>query len=58
MLKKQKEYIMAIVECEGFDYAFCHYSNFEEVVDEEFHEARKAYTEAANKLKKIIDLDE
>jgi len=58
MLKKQKDYVMAIVDCEGFDYTFCSYSDFEEIIDEEFHEARKAYEEAAAKLKKIIGFDD
>jgi len=57
MLKKQQDYVKAIVECEGFDYTFCHYSDFEEIIDEEFHKAREAYEDAAAKLKKIISFD-
>lgn len=55
MKKEQKDIVMGIVDNEGFDYAFCDYSNFEEIKDEEFHKARKEYVKAAKKLKKIID---
>lgn len=58
MDKAQQKYIQEIVEFEGFEYAFCHYSDFKEIQDEEFHTARKAYEEAAKKLKKIIGLKE
>ena len=51
---KQKDYIMGIVDNEGFDYAFCDYSVFEEIKDPEFHEAREKYVEIAKKLKDII----
>jgi len=54
MTKKQQDYVMGIVDCEGFDYAFCNYSDFKEVKDVEFQEARKVYEEAAKKLKQII----
>lgn len=39
---------------EGFDYAFRHYSDFKEVVDETFHELRKAYVEAADALDEYL----
>lgn len=54
MKKEQQDEVMATVECEGFDYAFCDYSDFSEIEDEEFHKAREAYKEAAIKLKQII----
>ena len=54
MTPEQKETVMAVVDSEGFDYAFCDYSNFEEIKDEEFHKMRVAYTVAARKLKEII----
>lgn len=58
MTKEQKEAVMGTVDAEGFDYAFCDYSNFDEIKDAEFHEARKAYVEAAKKLKAIIGFDD
>ena len=57
MTKEQLETVMGIVDNEGFDYAFCDYSNFEEIKDAEFHEARKKYIEAAKKLKEIISFN-
>ena len=54
MTKEQKEAVMGTVDSEGFDYAFCDYSNFEEIKDVEFHEVRKRYVEVARKLKEII----
>ena len=41
-------------ESEWFDYAFRHYSDFEEVKDSEFHRLRKAYVDAANALDKYL----
>jgi len=58
MNAKQKDYIMGIVDNEGFDYAFCDYSSFEEIKDDEFHKAREEYKEAARKLKNIIGHDD
>ena len=40
---------------EGFHYCFKHYSRFEEVEDERFHELRKQYLESADMLEKYID---
>ena len=39
---------------EGFDYCWRHYSNFEEIKDEKFHELRKAYIATANELQKYV----
>jgi len=39
---------------EGFHYCFKHYSNFNEIEDQEFHKLRKAYLSAAEKLEKYI----
>ena len=58
MTKEQKDIVMGIVDNEGFDYAFCDYSNFEEIKDPEFHEARKKYVEAAKKLKELIGFND
>ncbi len=43
---------------EGFHYCFKHYSNFNEIEDQEFHKLRKAYLSAAEKLEKLIDANE
>ena len=50
--------VVACVENEGFDYAFRHYSDFEEVKDKEFHRLRSAYVKAAEELAEYLDLDE
>ena len=39
---------------EGFHYCFKHYSDFEEIEDEEFHKLRKQYLESAELLEKYI----
>jgi hypothetical protein len=46
--------VRAKMENEGFHYCFKHYSRFEEIKDEKFHELRLAYLEAADALKKYI----
>lgn len=54
MKRKDRENIQATVENEGFDYAFVHYSHFEEVKDEEFHRLRVQYVEAQQALADYI----
>jgi hypothetical protein len=58
MTQKDKEYICAVIENEGFEYAFASYSNFEQINDEEFHEARKQFLEARKHLMKVTGYDE
>lgn len=58
MNKKNQEEIMPIVDNEGFDYAFCDYSSFEEIEDEKFHELRKKYIEITEELKEYIGFNE
>lgn len=44
-----------VIENEGFDYGFIHYTDFkEEVKDEGFHKLREEYIEARNKLAKYV----
>lgn len=38
------------IECEGFHYAFHHYSNYDDVEDERFQNLRKAYIKASEDL--------
>lgn len=54
MNKDQQDEVMGIVDSEGFDYAFCDYSDFDTIEDVEFHEIRKKYVKYAEELKKII----
>ena len=51
-------YIKECVECEGFDYAFVHYSNYNEVEDDEFHEKRLAYLKAREELAEYCGVEE
>lgn len=43
------------IKNEGFHYCFKHYSNFEEINDNRFHELRKQYIEASNLLEGYVD---
>lgn len=51
---KELQYVQETVECEGFDYAFVDYSDFKEIKDEEFHNLRMAYVEAAEALREYL----
>ena len=57
MKAEDMENVRDRADCEGFDYAFRHYSAFEEVEDEEFHKLRKAYVKAAEELASYIGFD-
>ena len=39
---------------EGFHYCLKHYSSFEEIEDEKFHELREKYLEIAQDLEKYV----
>ena len=54
MTGKELDYIRATVDNEGFDYAFRHYSEFENVKDKKFHQLRKAYLRAAEALQEYL----
>ncbi|MBE3085038.1 MAG: hypothetical protein IMZ64_02330 [Bacteroidetes bacterium] len=58
MTKKEKDSVTCKVENEGFDYAFIHYSNYEDIKDPKFHELRLAYIKAENDLAEYIGLEE
>lgn len=47
---EDKEYIDGVVETEGFDYGFKHYTNFPDIKDKKFHQLRKAYLAAREEL--------
>lgn len=48
------QYVQSKMQDEGFDYCFIHYSDFEEIKDEQFHILRKKYIQAQKELKKYI----
>lgn len=54
--KRDREYVQATVDSEGFDYAFTHYTDFEEIKDEEFHRLRVAYNEARKALVEYAEI--
>ncbi len=58
MDKYQQQAVIDIIDSEGFEYAFVHYSNFDDVENEEFHAVRKEYLKAREKLAKIIGYEE
>lgn len=49
------QYVMDVVQSEGFDYAFISYSDFKEVKDEEFQILRKTFVEAYHALLKYLE---
>ena len=40
---------------EGMDYCFEHYSQFEEIEDEEFHKLRLEFLESTSKLRSYVE---
>lgn len=40
---------------EGFHYCFKHYSSFNEIDDEKFHELRKSYLKISSEIEKYVD---
>ena len=58
MKEKDMEYVRSKVDNEGFDYAFIHYSNYEDIKDKKFHELRLAYIKAAKDLSKYLGVEE
>lgn len=57
MQNDELETVRNTVDEDGFDYAFLHYSNFEYVTDQKFHQLRQAYIEAHRALAKYIGAD-
>jgi len=54
MDKHQQKAVIDIIDSEGFEYAFVHYSDFDDIESGEFHIARKEYLKAREKLAEII----
>ena len=48
-------YLNAKMREEGFDYCFRHYSSFEEIKDEKFHELRLKYIQIAEELENYVE---
>ena len=48
-------YLNAKMRDEGFDYCFRHYSSFEEIKDEKFHELRLKYIQIADELESYVE---
>ena len=44
------ERVIAIIDCEGFDYTFANYSSFLEIENEEFHILREAFCDSRKAL--------
>lgn len=49
------EFLIAKMRDEGFHYCFKHYSKFEEIDDDKFHELRENYLKSADELKNYIE---
>ena len=47
-------YLNAKMRDEGFDYCFRHYSSFQEIKDEKFHELRLKYIQIAEELEEYV----
>ena len=51
------DYIVSKMKDEGFDYCFLHYSSFQNIADEKFHQLRKNYINAHKELETyLLDL--
>jgi hypothetical protein len=51
-------YIDEIVDIEGFDYAFVHYSDFKEIQDKDFHQLRDNFLTARRELVEYCGLED
>jgi hypothetical protein len=54
MKAKDRKYVRSVIDNEGFDYAFRHYTDFLDIKDKQFHELREAYVKAANALAEYV----
>lgn len=57
MTDDEKSIVNDIVESEGFDYAFRHYTSFDEIKDVKFHKLREKYIKAARNLIEYADIE-
>jgi hypothetical protein len=58
MTQRDKDYLAAKIDSEGFNYTFIHYSDFKDILDPKFHELRKAYIKAEKNLARYIGLED
>lgn len=54
----ENKYVLAVIINEGFDYAFIHYDDFEQVIDPEFHKLRLEYIRAREALSKYVKFED
>lgn len=54
MTKADKEYVRDTVENNGFDYAMCDYSDYDDIEDPMFHALLRLYREAKSTLEDYI----
>lgn len=52
--KKQKENLGYTIDTEGFDYAFCHSSSWDEIKDEQFQKLKNEYIQAKENLENYL----
>jgi hypothetical protein len=55
MKASDAESVLAIINAEGFDNAFNHYSSYRDINDMKFHDLRKAYIAASRELKEYLE---
>lgn len=55
MKQSDAESVLAVIQAEGFDSAFYHYSTYKDIHDNRFHELRKAYLNARKDLFDYIE---
>lgn len=59
MTEEESEYVNRVINNEGLDYAFIHYTDFkDEVKDKEFHKLRKRYLKIRKQLTEYIKRDD
>lgn len=56
--KEENKSIVGDIESEGFEYAFVHYSNYDDIKDSQFHRLRKAFLEARKDLADYLNYKE
>jgi hypothetical protein len=56
--KTSLKYVIDVIEQEGFDYAFAHYDDFDEVKSQEFQTLKNKYNAARKDLVEFLGVDE
>lgn len=55
MKASDAESVLAVINAEGFDSAFNHYSSYRDINDTKFHDLRKTYIAASKELKEYLE---